>query len=482
MNIMGEIMKHDAVALDESANTNNQVSKEEERKALNHKKFQERISFLNMDEQARANLQKVKPIMDKHMANVLDGFYGLISEWPELNEMFSSSQHKDAAKNLQMKHWATIVQGNFDQEYQDSVNKIGHTHNRIGLEPRWYVGGYAALVNGMISAIMQETLKPGFVTRKKINETEQIIQAFLKAALLDMDMAISTYFDAGKDEFNEMLVRMTEDFDHNVAGFIRDLAASTEELGATASTLKNVADRGQAKSTELESATSIATENVSTVASASEEMLASIKEINGQVANASRISQEAVAEARDASNAIGELKGSSETIGEVVNLIQDIAEQTNLLALNATIEAARAGESGKGFAVVASEVKSLAAQTAKATEDIATQISAMQGATENTVGVIEGVSKTINDINEIATSMSAAMEEQSAAIQEIVRNTQSAAEKTDQVSHIVVDVSTGAEETQSSSSNVSDAAQDLARRTEDLRGVVEVFLSNLKAA
>lgn len=454
-------MKHDAVALDEPANKDNQVSAEDV-KALNDKKFQERLSFLNMDQQTRDNLQKVKPIMDKHMANVLDGFYGLIAEWPELNQMFSSAQHKDTAKNLQLKHWDTIVAGKFDRKYQDSVNKIGHTHNRIGLEPRWYVGGYAALANGMVSAILKETIKPGFITNKKIEEAEQIIQAFLKAALLDMDMAISTYFDAGKDEFNHMLENMTEDFDHNVAGFIRDLAASTEELGATASTLKNVSDRGQAKATE--------------------EMLASIKEINGQVSNASRISQEAVSEARDASNAIGELKGSSETIGEVVNLIQDIAEQTNLLALNATIEAARAGESGKGFAVVASEVKSLAAQTAKATEDIATQISAMQGATENTVGVIEGVSKTINDINEIATSMSAAMEEQSAAIQEIVRNTQSAAEKTDQVSHIVVDVSTGAEETQSSSSNVSDAAQDLARRTEDLRGVVEVFLSNLKAA
>lgn len=466
----------------ESNKEESQILSQQEVQKEQDQLFQERLNFLNVDKEMRTNLRKLQPVLDKHLGSILDDFYNVIAQWPELDNLFKDKNHKNTAKNLQMKHWATIATGDFSDQYRESVNTIGHVHNRIGLEPRWYIGGYAVLVGGVMSGLVQEYLKSGLGAAKRREEFEKVANAFLKAALLDMDMAISTYFDAGKDEFELVLKRMTENFDQNVAGFIRDLAASTEELGATAATLEALAKNGQNKAGELERAASSAAENVSTVAGASEEMSASIKEINEQISKASKISVDAVEEAKEASVAISDLKGSSEKIGEVVNLIQDIAEQTNLLALNATIEAARAGDAGKGFAVVASEVKNLAAQTAKATEDIGGQISAIQRSTENTVTVIENVTKTIDQINQIATTISAAMEEQSSVIQEIVRNTQSAAEQTTQVSGIVKDVSSGANETQTASSTLSEASKDLAKRTEDLRGEVEVFLSNLKAA
>lgn len=285
-----------------------------------------------------------------------------------------------------------------------------------------------------------------------------------------------------KLEFAEKLTKMTGAFDKEVSHFIRDLSASTRELSVTASSLAEISTQGKNKAGELKNASSVAAQNVSTVAGASEEMSASIREISTQILGASKASMQAVEKSNQAGLVINELKGTSASIGEVVVLIQDIAEQTNLLALNATIEAARAGDAGKGFAVVANEVKSLAMQTGKATENIAAQVSAMQSATENAVKVIGLVGQEINRINEIATTISAAMEQQSAAVSEIVRNTQSASDKTEQVGGIVENVAAGAQETEEASSNVSDSAMELSRRTEELRGVVELFLSNLKAA
>jgi methyl-accepting chemotaxis protein len=218
------------------------------------------------------------------------------------------------------------------------------------------------------------------------------------------------------------------------------------------------------------------------VASATEELSASIGEITNQVTESTRIVGDAVHQANDTNSKVQGLAQAAEKIGEVVRLINDIAGQTNLLALNATIEAARAGEAGKGFAVVASEVKTLATQTAKATEEIAAQVRAIQEATASSAEAIGSITKTISRVSEISTTIASAVEEQGAATQEISRNVQQAAQGTQEVSSNIGAVTSAAQQTGSAANEVLQSASELSRNGEMLKSQVEEFLRTVRAA
>ena len=211
-------------------------------------------------------------------------------------------------------------------------------------------------------------------------------------------------------------------------------------------------------------------------------MSSSISEISRQVGQSTTITKQAVAAAQHTDQQVQSLASAAQKIGDVVKLINDIAGQTNLLALNATIEAARAGEAGKGFAVVASEVKSLATQTAKATDEIASQINAIQEATKDSVESIKHIGKVIGEINEISTTIAAAVEEQGAATQEIARNVQQAAKGTEEVSANISGVTQASQETGNAANLVLNASSELAQQSETLRTEVDKFLGQIRAA
>jgi methyl-accepting chemotaxis protein len=276
--------------------------------------------------------------------------------------------------------------------------------------------------------------------------------------------------------------KLADDFEKAVGNIIDTVSSASTELEAAAGTLTKTAEVTQQLSTTVASASEQASANVQSVASATEEMTGSVGEISRQVQESSAIANEAVQQAQKTDGRINELSRAAARIGDVVKLITDIAEQTNLLALNATIEAARAGEAGKGFAVVAQEVKNLAGQTAKATGEIANQITGMQMATQDSVNAIKEISDTITRISHISSAIAAAVEEQGAATHEIARNVQEAAKGTAQVATNIVSVNQGAGETGAASTQVLTSAQSLASESNHLKSEVRNFLDTVRAA
>ncbi|MBK5959339.1 hypothetical protein CCR97_14145 [Rhodoplanes elegans] len=278
------------------------------------------------------------------------------------------------------------------------------------------------------------------------------------------------------------MVRLADGFERAVGGIVDTVSAAATELEAAAGTLTRTAETTQHLSATVAAASEQASTNVQSVASATNEMAASVNEISRQVQESTRITGEAVREAQETDAQIGHLSIAAGRIGDVVKLITAIAEQTNLLALNATIEAARAGEAGKGFAVVAQEVKALAAQTAKATGEISSQIAGMQSATQASVVAIKAIGGTIARVSEISATIAAAVEEQGAATSEIARNVQQAAAGTTEVASNITEVNRGAGETGSASSQVLSSAQSLAGESNRLKLEVDRFLANVRSA
>ncbi|WP_109110218.1 HAMP domain-containing methyl-accepting chemotaxis protein [Azospirillum sp. TSO35-2] len=287
---------------------------------------------------------------------------------------------------------------------------------------------------------------------------------------------------AAKERRTAEVERLLQGFDRAVSSTLNGVASASTELSRTAEGMATLAEQTNRQAGATAAAAEQTSANVQTVAAATEEMAASIQEISRQVTRSSEIASKAVGQAHETTGSVRSLAEAAGRISDVVKLIQDIASQTNLLALNATIEAARAGEAGKGFAVVASEVKALANQTGKATEEIASQIAAVQAATQGTVTAIEGIGGTINTINEIASTIAAAIEEQNATTGEITRNVQQAAQGTGEVSGNIVQVNQAATQTGSAASQVLGASNDLSRQAEGLRREVESFLASIRAA
>lgn len=280
----------------------------------------------------------------------------------------------------------------------------------------------------------------------------------------------------------ETINNATRTFEAMIGELVGSLSSASTELEASATTLTRTSDITMTLSGSAASASREVSSNVQSVAAATEEITSSVSEIGRQVHESNRIASTAVLQAEKTNESIAKLTEATARIDDVVKLITAVAEQTNLLALNATIEAARAGEAGRGFAVVAAEVKALASQTAKATDEISTQIAGMQAASAETVMTIKEIGSTITLISEVSSAIAAAVEEQGAATQEIARNVQQSAELSTQVANEVTEVNRGASETGSASTQVLAAAQSLSLESNRLKDEVHRFLDTVRAA
>ncbi|MFD2184901.1 methyl-accepting chemotaxis protein [Rhodoplanes azumiensis] len=446
-------------------------------------------------------LMKLSPVRDA-LSAYASGF-ALLASALERGDALFAGEMVPAIDRLQAKTAATeaSLQADFAASRKLSETTIAGTVRVqqilaaaalvLGALMAWLIGrGIAGPIRRITAVLMQiaggdKTVEIPYVERRdEVGDNARAAQAF-KENLIRIEEAEAERHAAearGAAERKALMQKLAGDFEGAVGGIVETVSTASTELEAAAGTLTRTAETTQALSTAVAAASGQASANVQSVASATDQMTASVHEISRQVQESSRIAAEAVRQAEKTDSRIVELSHAAQRIGDVVKLITAIAEQTNLLALNATIEAARAGEAGKGFAVVAQEVKALAAQTAKATGDIASQITGMQAATSESVTAIKEIGGTIGRIAEIASSIAAAIEEQGAATQEIARNVQQAARGTEEVARNIGNVEVGAGETGSASAQVLSAAQSLAGESNRLKAEVARFVSTVRAA
>lgn len=433
----------------------------------------ERLRFYKFEDAHRQNVSKVLPIIDEHIGEILTGFYDHISSWPHLSEKIGNAGNVERLKNAQTHHWKLLFSGKFDQEYINQAERIGRAHERIGLEPRWYMGAYAYTQNKLIAKIIEKY-------RRKPKEMIQLIEAVNIAISMDVEFVVSLYFDIARETEHKKLQELGDKFDQQVSSVVKQVADAANAMTLTSEEMSANADQTQSQTTTVASAAEQASVSVQTAASAAEELAASIAEISSQVGQSAAVANTASTHAKQTNETVRGLAEKAEKIGEVIKLINDIASQTNLLALNATIEAARAGEAGKGFAVVANEVKSLANQTAQATDQIASQINSIQTVTKDTVTAIDLITNTIDEMDNISSAISAAVEEQSASTQEIARAVEQAALGTKDVSETIVQVKEAASQTGTAARSVLESSSSLYSQSEDLAKEVHEFLSGIR--
>jgi len=427
--------------------------------------LQQRLQFMQLDATACKRIAGVQAIISASLPGALDAFYGQMRRVPETAAFFSSDQQMDGAKKRQNLHWERIARGAFDQDYVSAVTKVGTIHARIGLSPRWYIGGYALILDKLLGDIVKARWTKGFFGAKadEVEDRAAEIGAVVKAALLDMDYAISVYLEASETarlaaeaeakaveaglaqerdkavslvteamaalSNNDLTYRMSQDMPREYRSIAEHFNEAMEKLSAMVSTIKTTSAGIAAASHEIESGAGDLSSRTEQQASALEETAATTEELAASVKTSAQASRQSVDLAGEAAavaqrggsivaTAIGameRIEEASKQISEITTVIDGIAFQTNLLALNAAVEAARAGDAGRGFAVVAAEVRALAQRSADAAKDITALIASSDVQVTEGVKLVRLAGDTLQEIVDASGKVSTRVAEISAA-------------------------------------------------------------------
>lgn len=433
--------------------------------------LRQRLEFIELMDRQHDAIRALGPLIRQELPNGLDKFYAKVKTEPKLSRFFSSERHIEGAKNAQVAHWELIADGLFNADYAHKVKTIGKTHARIGLEPTWYIGGYAIIADHLVKAVVREMFpKSGLLSRRSVSADAlgEMLGCLLKAIFLDMDLALSVYIDeaenakkkaqeeaiASERELvgsvfgtalqsiadNDMTYRVREDLPSVYEVLKQNFNRAIDEMASAILEIRSSAADINSGTIQIRAASDDLAQRTEQQAASVEETAAALEEITTTVSDASRRAEEAgilVARTRDYAEQSGTIvretieamqgiQASSHQIASIIGVIDNIAFQTNLLALNAGVEAARAGDAGKGFAVVAHEVRELAQRSASAAREIkalignsTAQVSQGVDLVGRTSEALAGISAQVQEISKHVTAIVESSREQAIGLQEI---------------------------------------------------------------
>ncbi|XBQ15039.1 MAG: globin-coupled sensor protein [Oceanicaulis sp.] len=441
----------------------------------------ERLAFIEAAEGPAPQIAVVREALGRAMPDLLDSLYREIRATPHTSGFFSDGDTIGRARGAMERHWSAVLDDGFDRARAADAARIGLMHAGLGLEPQWYMGAYARVAAGLVHAAVKAGVG-GMAAPGRADRAAAAAETLVRLFVLDMEMAVTAYLEARDRRAAAERAETADEIEANVGETADALAAAAETLDLAARAVTEAMSHTVEAASSAAAGSEEAAASVRSVAAASSQLGAASKEISGQTASQSAKLGDAVGKVESASRTIGELSEASGEIGAVIALIERVAEQTNLLALNATIEAARAGEAGKGFAVVADEVKQLADQTARATEQISQKISAMQDASRFAVDAIGEIRTVVDAVSGSALAIEAAVEEQSASIQEITRSAEDAAHGNQSAAEAAASLDARTRGGAEAAASVGDAAETVRSRSGQLRAQLDGLLAKIRAA